>query len=297
MELLGKERDIFAESVDQFYRKTSRQRNNLAAQIQQMVLQKVETLEAMAIFEERIVKDSVDPLTRQIPLEKFVRHIEDWLRCAEAIIAKLRLRCSALHYKCISLKQQLKQKEELGDTLLPVDLDQMRIEYQVLMEKLEQKNNDLLDMKKKSGDAGFALTQHKKQLVHQMKELHATQRKIAKEKKQLTVLTNSIADVKNEVTVSEQKLQNIMYLVENFTAPDLLDYIMKQKEIRELQKILKVWSRRTGIQTTALKGHVQHMKRLSGVNKTDENWFILPVKVDTTNTIEAKEDQELAEQE
>lgn len=111
----------------------------------------------------------------------------------------------------------MKQKGELGETLLPVDLEQMKIEYQVLMEKLEQKNNDLIDLKKKSGDAGFALTQHKKQLLQQMQELDAIQRKIVKEKKKITELTQSVDTVKNEVTVSEQKLQNIMYLVENFT--------------------------------------------------------------------------------
>lgn len=239
MELLKKERDTFAESVDEFYRKAAQKHNSLIAQIQQMRLQKSETLEAMAIFEEHIAKDSVDPLTQKIPVDKFVRyhsntikfnteclnkilwicfrHLEDWLRCAEAIIAKLRLRCSSLHYKCIFLRQQLKQKGELGETLLPVDLEQMKIEYQVLMEKLEQKNNDLMDLKKKSGDAGFALTQHKKQLLQQMQELDAIQRKIVKEKKKITVLTNSVDTVKNEVTVSEQKLQNIVYLVENFT--------------------------------------------------------------------------------
>ena len=45
----------------------------------------------------------------------------------------------------------LKQKEETGDTLLEVDFQQLRIENQQFLERIDNKNQDLLYVKLKAG--------------------------------------------------------------------------------------------------------------------------------------------------
>ena len=45
----------------------------------------------------------------------------------------------------------LKQKEEQGDTLLEVDFNQLRIENQQFLERIDQKNQELLLAKLKAG--------------------------------------------------------------------------------------------------------------------------------------------------
>jgi hypothetical protein len=45
----------------------------------------------------------------------------------------------------------LKQKEESGDTLLAVDFQQLRIENTQYLEKIEEKNKELIRSKQKSG--------------------------------------------------------------------------------------------------------------------------------------------------
>ena len=48
-------------------------------------------------------------------------------------------------------KFSLKQKEETGDTLLEVDFQQLRIENQQFLERIDNKNQDLLYVKLKAG--------------------------------------------------------------------------------------------------------------------------------------------------
>ena len=59
-----------------------------------------------------------------------------------------RERGDKIHEKYLS---SLKQKEETGDTLLEVDFQQLRIENQQFLERIDNKNQDLLYVKLKAG--------------------------------------------------------------------------------------------------------------------------------------------------
>ena len=52
----------------------------------------------------------------------------------------------------------LKQKEETGDTLLEVDFQQLRIENQQFLERIDNKNQDLLYVKLKAGKCHVSLS-------------------------------------------------------------------------------------------------------------------------------------------
>lgn len=122
-----------------------------------------------------------------------------------------------MRYRYLFLQNQLKQKEELGEALHPVDLEQLRIERSVLTKKLEAKNKDLLEMKKKTGEANLELSKNKKILQIQMKQLHDLAAQITAKEQKIISLNKEIIQVGQEVTTSQEKLQHIQYLVDNYT--------------------------------------------------------------------------------
>lgn len=77
--------------------------------------------------------------------------MEEWLRSAEVTLEKLRLRTSSLYVQFQKVSNQLLAKEELGETLHAVDFEQLQIENQRLIKKIEEKNTHLLELKRMTG--------------------------------------------------------------------------------------------------------------------------------------------------
>lgn len=69
----------------------------------------------------------------------------------DTLIDKLRLKNSTLKQQKSKLKMQLKQKEEMGEVLHEVDFQQLKIENTQYLEKIEEKNQELMRLKLMAG--------------------------------------------------------------------------------------------------------------------------------------------------
>ena len=73
--------------------------------------------------------------------------MEEKLRTKDTLIEKLRLKNSTTKAQISKLEQQLAHKEEMGEVLHLGDFDQLKIENPQYMEKIEERNNELLRLK------------------------------------------------------------------------------------------------------------------------------------------------------
>lgn len=73
--------------------------------------------------------------------------MEEKLRQKDTVIEKLRLKNTTTKAYIAKMEQQLAHKEEMGEVLHLVDFDQLKIENQQYMEKIEERNNELLRLK------------------------------------------------------------------------------------------------------------------------------------------------------
>lgn len=59
------------------------------------------------------------------------------------------------------LHLQLKQKEEMGEVLHAIDFDQLQIENKQYLQKIEERNTELLKLKMTAGNTIQTLNKHK----------------------------------------------------------------------------------------------------------------------------------------
>ena len=78
-----------------------------------------------------------------------------------SLVEKLRLKNNALRVRRRKLISQLKQKEEAGDVRNEVDFQQLKIENKQLVDKFDAKNQELLQLKLKSGNTTQVLNGYK----------------------------------------------------------------------------------------------------------------------------------------
>ena len=78
-----------------------------------------------------------------------------------ALIEKLIAKNNALRTKRRKLQSHLKQKEESGEVRHEVDFEQLKIENKQFAEKFDARNQELLQLKLKSGNTMQVLNSYK----------------------------------------------------------------------------------------------------------------------------------------
>ena len=103
-------------------------------------------------FKRDIVTGAENFRTGKTVAEKAVRYMEEKLRAKGAMAEKLRLKNMTLKSQIQKMEGQLQQKEDMGEVLHVIDFDQLKIENQQYLEKIEERNNELLRLKLTTGN-------------------------------------------------------------------------------------------------------------------------------------------------
>ncbi|CAJ0940960.1 unnamed protein product, partial [Ranitomeya imitator] len=93
--------------------------------------------------------------------EKILRCMEEKMLARDSLVDKLRLKNAALRIQKKKLQMQLKQKEEMGEVLNEVDFQQLKIENAQFLERIDERNQDLLQLKMTTGNTMQVLNSYK----------------------------------------------------------------------------------------------------------------------------------------
>lgn len=72
-------------------------------------------IESRMNFEQKLMVEGLDPITGKLPGEKLIRYQEVKLKSQEIEIDRIRIKTGSLRTQLKKVKQQLAQKEELGN--------------------------------------------------------------------------------------------------------------------------------------------------------------------------------------
>lgn len=151
-DIAQREIEELREEIERLKDESERILDNYKAVMEEADVRIVEIRKSSYEFDRDIVKGAVNPRTGKVLAEKLVRYFEDRLRGREALIEKLRLKNSTLKVQRQKLHMQLKQKEEMGEVLHEVDFQQLKIENSQYLEKIDEKNQELLRLKLMAGN-------------------------------------------------------------------------------------------------------------------------------------------------
>eukprot|EP00033_Pygsuia_biforma_P000369 GCRY01000443.1.p1 GENE.GCRY01000443.1~~GCRY01000443.1.p1 ORF type:complete len:350 (+),score=79.34 GCRY01000443.1:182-1231(+) len=174
-------------------------------------------------------------------------------------VDKVRLKNIQLRSHHKKLENTVSQKEELADGLHLIDFEQLKIENQTHNEKIEERNEELLKLRKKTTATVQILT-------HVKEKLQFLQAENLEYKRELAVLEDELAEMRDTLSYTKQtrdslrnanaKLQQQSGLVGNNTL--LSDFEEKdallQAKRKELDALQKLHARLTAQIQAARKG-------------------------------------------
>lgn len=79
------------------------------------------------------------------------RFVEELLKATNTAIERVKLKMASITSQIRKVRMQLEQRKALGEALRAIDFEQLSIENQDCMRKIEEKNRHLLRMKKIAG--------------------------------------------------------------------------------------------------------------------------------------------------
>jgi hypothetical protein len=205
-------------------------------------------------FKRDIVTGAENFRTGKIVAEKAIRYMEDKLRAKAAVAEKLRLKNATLKQQYTKVEASLQQKEDMGEVLHVIDFDQLKIENQQYLEKIEDRNNELLRLKLTTGNTVQVLNTLKHKLYNLTAESEWLKRETTGRKELLAKISEEITRVeqeKEQAARQDRKLRREENTESNM--PQVLDYVQQKAEVYELEKSLNAWKRKVDIGEMEMK--------------------------------------------
>ncbi|CAK9819780.1 Coiled-coil domain-containing protein 113 [Anthophora quadrimaculata] len=268
-----KELEELKKKLEQFRQYARKKQEIMRAEIEEIEIRINEAQETKEEFEEDVVVKGVDHITGKIPAERVTRFLEEWLRSANTIIERLRLKTATTRMQIRKARRQLAQREELGESLHAVDFEKLNIENQDYVKMLEEKSVYVIDMKRIAGHYHLKLTQHKQKLNDLLFALNDVKKEILLKQKQIEELEGETVAINVNIKRMSKELDNLLFFMENYMAPDIQDFVELQQEYAELKRAYKLLQRRKNIEKIiyeAYKKQVQIRKKSSAIQKQEQ---------------------------
>ncbi|GFR41474.1 hypothetical protein Agub_g2164 [Astrephomene gubernaculifera] len=184
-------------------------------------------------FRLEVAKSAEHSKTGRPISEKLLAQLETDDASKEEEVQRVRLKNIHLTNQLRRIEQTLRQKEELAEGLHLIDFEQLKIENQSLNEKIEERNEELLKLKKKTTTTVQILTHVREKLQFIEKENAALAASLADLEAELAEKRDRLGRIKAERDTLRAKGRKIKESGSNITSSQLLDDIEVQKEKRE----------------------------------------------------------------
>lgn len=202
--------------------------------------------------------------------EKVLRYMEEKMLSRDSLVDKLRLKNAALKIQKKKLQMQLKQKEEMGEVLNEVDFQQLKIENSQFLERIDERNQDLLQLKLTTGDTLQVLNSYKKKLQSTMVEsIHLT-KEISVRNEILQRIELETEQVEQERAKAESLNKKLRKQLSNYRVPDVLQYVQEKMEQEELEKNVRAWERKVEIAELSLRTQRRRWKQIKAASLMPE---------------------------
>ncbi|GBG72983.1 hypothetical protein CBR_g12701 [Chara braunii] len=255
--------------------------DNLSSAMEDADVRMAETKKETYEFKRDVIIGAENYRTGKIKAEKVIRYLEDKLRGKDALVEKLKLKNITLKSQTQRYEQQLRQKEEMGEVLHVVDFEQLKIQNQQHLQKIEERNNELLRLKITTGKTVQVLNNLKRKLNALAYQNQYLKRAIVERTFQIKQHHENIRQATKEQIAAERQNRLLLQEQEDIELPSVIDYIRLKSQMMDVEKKSTDWERK--VELAELESKKQ--RKLSGATTA---LYLPSTKLSPTRTVLAR---------
>jgi DNA repair exonuclease SbcCD ATPase subunit len=178
--------------------KAARMSEELKNQLEQKRQKAIECRDSFQEFKRQVAKHAEYARTgKKIP-ERIIQEVEEFELDKDAEVEEVRGANISLKNRLAKLEQQLRKKDELAENLHVIDFEQLKIENQTLNEKIEERNEELHKLRKKTVDTVQIITHMREKVQFVQQEYQALKAELEQLDKHLASQRDLVTRTKHE---------------------------------------------------------------------------------------------------
>eukprot|EP00955_Chlamydomonas_euryale_P092817 364743-Chlamydomonas_euryale.AAC.16 len=261
-DIVSLEIELVQTEIEQLKQAGDKDIDDIRTLMEEVDMRIAETKKDTYEFKRDVIIGAENPRTGKIMGEKVLRFLEEKLRQKDTTIEKLRLKNSTIKANIAKMEHMLAHKEEMGEVLHLVDFDQLKIENQQYLEKIEERNNELLRLKLSTSRTVQALNGLKASLHEYVQRGAHVRKTIAERRGELSKFDTDLVHVSDERTHAERTTRRLKVEQEDIDNPSIMDYIKMKHEVAEMEKHCADWKRKIDILAMEQKRTRQVLKSM-----------------------------------
>merc|ERR1712194_6687 len=178
--------------------KAARMSEELKNQLEAKRQKAIECRDSFQEFKRLIARNAEYARTgKKIP-EKIIQEVEEFELGKDAEVEEVRGSNISLKNRLAKLEQQLRKKDELAENLHVIDFEQLKIENQTLNEKIEERNEELHKLRKKTVVTVQIITHMREKVEFVKQDYQALQEELAQLDQDLAAQRDLVTKTKHE---------------------------------------------------------------------------------------------------
>jgi hypothetical protein len=183
------------------------------------------------------------------------------------MVDKLNLKNATLKQQILKLENQLQHKEEMGEVLHGIDFDQLKIENQQYVAKIQERNDELLKLKLTTGNIIQTLNACKKKLDKLILESEALKKMMGEKQALSKTVQEEIEKIDGEKGKVKKANGALQKQIEESGMPEVLEYVNQKATAHQLKKELANLERKVEIAEMTRRRRVAATRAASSEDK------------------------------
>ena len=271
--VLGSEQERLRRERDRGQRAADDARDVLQATMEEATSRIKEMRLEMGFFAREVLDARPDQAPTSVSglgasIDKIMKYFADRPATKQQHSRRIKDKCAVLQQQITKNSQSLRQKDDVGEAFHMIDFDQLKIENHQFVERIEQKNLELVDLKGTTTRTVQALNRHMDRLNAQMQEQQQLQKELTGREEFHQRLKTEMDQVQKDGKKAQRKNENLKIQHEAVRVPKVEDYIAQKAEMLELEKAAQSWKRKVEIAAGQVAVMKQRMLSISKQQKT-----------------------------
>jgi len=236
--------------------KAARMSEELKNQLETKRQKAIECRDSFQEFKRQVARHAEYARTgKKIP-EKIIQEVEEFELDKDAEVEEVRGSNISLKNRLAKLEQQLRKKDELAENLHVIDFEQLKIENQTLNEKIEERNEELHKLRKKTVTTVQIITHMREKVQFVQQDYQSLKAELAQLDQDLAAQRDLVAKTKHERDEHRSDSGKLRQQTSIMNSEHLTrDFEHRAEQIKQLKDEIGQLKRRHGQMTQFIKSH------------------------------------------
>merc|ERR1712176_460664 len=236
--------------------KAARMSEELKSQLETKRQKAIECRDSFQEFKRQVARHAEYARTgKKIP-EKIIQEVEEFELDKDAEVEEVRGSNISLKNRLAKLEQALRKKDELAENLHVIDFEQLKIENQTLNEKIEERNEELHKLRKKTIVTVQIITHMREKVQFVQQEYQVLKGELAQLDQDLAGQRDLVAKTKHERDEHRSEYAKLRQQTGIMNSDHLTrDYEARNEHIKKLKDDIANLKKRHGQMMQFLKRH------------------------------------------